>query len=231
MGMGAAIVLAGVVFAFVHFSSRLSHPAFTGEKSWAPVLIVPRANQSGVKVAGTFGAWRLLCRNVPNLRMPGASESKHLCAVALVMRNRGTKEWLNLRFLKPGMGLGAMPQGGLGAMTPAGPADKPPAGSSALAMLVFAQRDSAGSLAGPAAARGSVNVRADKHTIKLMLRRCAKGVCFAMALLGPSDLDPVLSAHSLLMRLPSAKPTKSDEVHLPTDDLRAAFEALQRQPA
>jgi hypothetical protein len=223
IGIGAVIVLAGAVFAVVHFSSRPEPVAFIPQNGWVPVVSAVKKERGPVHVVGTFGAWRLLCRDIgprgggrtttPVINnLAGAPESpapKGHCAVALLMRHLAApKEWLNLRLLNPATGPGA------------------------IATLAYAHGHTGKPfIAMPGSSGEEVDLRADKNIVTMWTQRCIRGVCLTFSELTPSDLDSILSAHTLVILLAPTKPTKADEVHLPTDGLRAAFTALRRQPA
>lgn len=231
IGVFAAVVLAGAVFAIVHFSSRQT-PAFGPQNGWVPVVMTPV--DRAVHVVGTFGSWRLVCRVVGPRRGSGAHapalnnspaasqfpKTRNICAVVLLVlkepngavsregRRFAPKEWLNLRF------------------------QRPPAGSGAIVLLAFAQAGIGKQSTAPSASQPEqVDLRVDKTTVGLIVRNCVRGTCLAGSELGPSDLEPILSAHTLAILLPRPAPAKVEDVHLPTDGLKAAFAAMQRQPA
>lgn len=219
IGIGAVIVLAGAVFAIVNFSSgSRQQPALTPQNGWVPVVASAKSKPDP-HVAGAFGAWRVVCRNITaggrsqakapfinNLTPTSAPPESGRCAAALIMRRLGApKEWLNLR-----LQTSATPDG---------------------AIAVLAYRTSERFIALPNQAPEAVDIRADKYLVTMWTQRCSRGICFAITDLTPSDLGSILSAHTLVIQLSQGKPTKANEVHLPTEGLRAAFAALQRQPA
>lgn len=214
IGIAGAIVLAGAVLAFVHFTVHHgpSGPASqVGQQSrW-----VPSARKEGgrVQVVGTFGAWRLFCREMAG---GGASAGGYgmppqhrRCSVSLLMRNLASpKQFLELRFQND-------------------PTD--PTNSTAIAMLAYGHSGGGVNSVAPGSPGEQIDFIADQKTQHLSILRCFKGICFTISPLSSSGVDTLLSAHTLVVKLPATKSAKADQVHLPTDGLNAAFTALRRQ--
>jgi invasion protein IalB len=213
IGIAAAIVLAGAMFAVVHFSAGRKPVAAAPQNGWTLVKDAPSVARRNRDVVGTFGAWRLLCpvvTPVPGNPTPAqATAPARHCAIALLMRNRGTRgEWINLRFQKPVKGSGAV-------------------------MVLFYAHGHAGETfaTAPKSPGDEVGVAVDKITGTMHSHGCRDGICLTIAELAPSGLKSLLSAQTLAIRLPQTKSAKAAEVNVPTDGLKAAFAALQRQPS
>jgi invasion protein IalB len=221
IGVASAIVLGGVVFAIVHFA--FGPASFQAQNGWVPVTGVPKHQHGPVRIAATFGAWRLICRNlkpgetakpalphvtINNLSFTGVSQPRSAaagrCALALVMRNpNARREFLSFRLQNLTTGSGTI-------------------------MQVAYSRQNKPKKVGPQAV--AVNVRTDAHTLALGDLMCGpQGVCFTMTELAPDELSSVLSASTIEVLLPP-QPGETDEISVPTDGLKAAFSALGRQP-
>lgn len=219
MGIAAVIVLAGAVFAFVHFSQRPAPGAVTAQNGWVVVKDSPRIKDPAL--VSTFGSWRLLCREVGPRRLHGKAASSsptalataptRRCAVVVLMRNpgapKGTKEWLNLRL------------------------QNNPGGAGTILVLSYAHGHPGETFVPLPNHRGdTIEVRVDKDTDTMTTNRCIKGICMTIGQLSPSGLDSILSARTIAVTLSATKSARAAEVHVPTDGLKAAFAALRQQP-
>lgn len=235
IGLGAAVVLAGALFAIVRFSSP-REPAPTPQNGWVSVVIDMKRHPPMVRVDRYYGSWRLICRDMPlrggQIQQPatgnlvGASQSpkpKPLCAVVLLMMREPSgvapkqpirlspgkpfapEKWLNLGFQRPATGSGA------------------------IATLAYAHNPGEKPSAGPGSAVEQIGLKADANTIGLTIRNCARGRCFARNELTPSDLASLRSAQRLAILFPPSQ--VAGEVILPTDGLKAALTALGRPTA
>lgn len=221
IGVAAAIVLAGAVFAIMHFSHGPAPVASSAKNGWTPLKNAPGARDPGL--VATFGAWRLVCREVrpgSGRRTQGttannlpptsaASAPKRRCAIALLMRNQGVpKEWLNLRF------------------------QRNPGGEGFVVVIFYAHGHAKENFVSmPSKRPDEIDIRTDKSTDNMTVDRCVRGICMTIGDVTQSGLDSIVSAHTLVIRLPATKSAKAAEMHVPTDGLKAAFAALRREPA
>jgi invasion protein IalB len=201
MGIAAAIVLAGAVFAVVHFSARPGEVAFTPQNGWVPFV----AKQRGpVHLVGTYGAWEVLCRDDP----PGKSK----CVVSLAIRNTAApKEFLNFRLQNVGAGEGA-------------------AAMAVVAFRHGHSGQSFTTVPGETT-KEDVAIKVDRHTTSTWIRQCMRGVCFAVAQLDSTGLNSILSARTLVIGLAATNSAKAVDVYVPTEGLKDAYRALRQQPA
>jgi invasion protein IalB len=218
IGVAAAIVVAAGVFAVVHFSS--GHRSTAPRSGWAVVPNAPTLKERDL--VGTFGPWRLLCRNeapgkagngqratTGNSPVAEPAAPRHRCAVVLLMRNLGArKDWLNLRFVRL------------------------PTGSGANEVLFYTHGHIGETfVAKPGRNDEVIGFTAGRSTAIMASRGCNQGMCLATMELPPNDVNLILSAPTLAIQFPETKAGKADSVSIPTEGLKAAFAAMQRQPS
>ena len=228
IGIGAAIVLAGAVLAVVyyssHSSSRQEQAAYTPRNGWVPAVATVMQHGPNSRVAGVYDAWRVICSNaeprraaLPNTagiqNIPGVKgeslAAKGRCGLVLVMRNtRADREWLDIRLQ--------------------------PAASGPGAIITIVYKHGHGMqtfLVAPSARGDEVDIKPDGRTFKAWTQICFRGSCIAKSRLSLPDLNSVLSAQTLVIELNPAEPKQAVAVYIPIDGLKAAFAAMQQQPA
>jgi invasion protein IalB len=216
--VGAAILLTVAILGIVRLSS---HPP-SAQQDW--IVVSDARPRPGI--AGTFGAWRLVCQTLrlDEAAAPKAAPIQNLfgdpspqpqpsghCAVVLQMVNRKPPyPSLNVRLQTA----------------------EPDSGDTFVTIAYrYGLADTRTVLYPPRSAGEEVDIRADRTAIPLRVRRCVRGRCVARSALEPSDFDRVLSARQITIALIPKKPDKPQMVEIPPAGLRRAMSALhQRSP-
>ena len=220
--IAVAIVLAGAPLAWRYVAPAAHDVAAKEATGWIPDMRVSARQQSMLRVAREFGAWRYGCRRprgngtevariapIQNLGLMQSDLQRRFgsCFVGIVMRKAGAKAQfvaLMLHATEDGSLLGDVSYS-------LGPIAIPSA------------------ILSPRTGGQNLNVSFRKTVATGLVARCPRSTCLTQIAFQPGDLATLRDGETIVFSLPRPRGGKAVEVRVPAGGLHEALAALDEQ--